>query len=115
MKYIFCLVLLLSSFSVSAADQYVNAKIERIETCNYSNLIFVFLKDATGTVPSSSDGCSNDVSLPHVRIYSTQNSSAMNDALLSLSLTAFAAGKVVRVRYDDSGSNNYVRSIAVLD
>ena len=94
-----------SMFSTIAfADvQYFNGKVERIESCvSAGGITAIFFKDIVGTVPTSLDGCSNDISLPYVRInHTTGQMSEFEKQMMSLALSAQATEREVRVRYDD--------------
>jgi hypothetical protein len=96
-----------------AAEQYVNATVSRIEVCDLGTgpLVTVLISATSGTTPSTTNGCSNDVSLPYVQLSSSDVE--VRKAQLSVAFTAHALGRVVRIRYDDVTANRVI-SIAIL-
>ncbi len=92
-----------SSVSAMAETKYLNGKIERIETCkNGGGAIFLFFSDITGTTPSASNGCSNDIVLPFIQLNSVNGElTGFEKVILSQALSAHATGASVRVRFDD--------------
>ena len=113
MKKIF-LFLLIASYSIAAsADiKYVDAKVERIETCKSGNTIYIFLKEITGTSPSSGNGCSNDAVYPYVKLNSENGViTELEKIMFSSALAAHASEKSLRIRFEDS--NNVLISIAI--
>ncbi len=93
--------------------KYFNGKVERVETCKSNGgTVFVYFKEIVGAAPVSTNGCSNDISLPYVRLNSnTGTLSDMEKSMLSTILTAQASERSLRVRYDDQSW--FVQSIAV--
>lgn len=112
-KTLLSLVLLMLSSHSFSETQYFNGKVERIEICksNGGN-VFVYFKDISGTAPTSTNGCSNDIAFPFVRINSTAGTlSDIEKSILSTVLAAQASERSLRVRYEDQ--DWYIESIAI--
>ena len=104
----------ISLVSVCKADQvYVDADIYRVEVCKATNpdALFIFLQNTAESTPTNSDGCSNDISLPYVRLEIGEANIA-NDAIISLAYTAYVSNKRVRIRYDNTDNQNKILAIA---
>ena len=112
MKILFTLGLLMASFSAFSAVQYFNGKIERIEVCKSNGGINLYFKDINGSTPAITNGCSNDIALPYVKLNDTIGSlTDFEKSILSTALTAQAAERSIRVRYDDQSM--LIQSIAI--
>ncbi len=111
------ILLLITVFTFSnfafSATQYFNGKIERVEVCKSNGgTVYIYFKEVDGTAPVSTNGCSNDVAFPYVRL--NNNVGTLTDfekATLSTALAAQAAEKSLRVRYDDQSM--FLESIAI--
>jgi hypothetical protein len=111
-KVLISVYILLFSAQAFSSEQYANANVLRIEACGLSShQVLVYLHEVSGTTPSAGNGCSNDITEPFVRIASDDYPAGLNNSLLSIALSAFATGKTVRIRYDDT--NNQAISIAI--
>lgn len=96
-----------------AETQYFNAKVERVEVCKSNGgSVFLYFRNIVGVAPIATNGCSNDVAFPYVRLNETSgNLSDFDKAILSTALSAQAADRDVRVRFDDQTFE--IESIAV--
>ncbi len=107
---LFSAALLIAQQSV-AAEKYVDAKLARVESCTIGGgLVFLFLKEASGAVPSVSNGCANDALFPYIRLTSDGTLTEIHKSMISIALMAYATEKEVRIRYDDE--INQIISIA---
>ena len=107
------LVFFLGISCVSYGEQkYFNGKVARIETCTQGGTVYLFVKEVTGTSPSSANGCSNDLSFPYVKLNSVDGEvSEVEKVIVSTALSAQASDRAIRVRFDDQ--NNQLISIAM--
>lgn len=106
-------ILLIISSNSFSATQYFNGKVERIEICksNGGN-VFIYFKDISGTAPMSTNGCSNDIALPFVRVNSSVGTlSDIEKSIVSTALAAQVSERSLRVRYEDQSW--YIESIAM--
>lgn len=103
---IFGLPVVLAPIFCSAETKYLNARIERIEACKSDGNVYVYVKDISGTTPLSSNGCSNDLNIPSVKLNTTAGSLTELEKLMSsIALAALASDRFVRVRFDDETKN----------
>ncbi|GAB6096170.1 hypothetical protein JCM14469_24230 [Desulfatiferula olefinivorans] len=107
------LIILTSSSSVFGQTQYFNGKIERIEVCKSNGgSVTLFFDVANGTAPAVTNGCSNDVAFPYVRVNHDKGIiSDFDRTIVSTALSAQMADRSLRVRYDDQSM--IVESLAV--
>ena len=112
LKKIITLFLFAVSPMCIAETKYIDAHIERVESCKSSGgAVLLFFRDVRGANPNTTNGCSNDQVLPYVRLNST--SGQLNDfekVMLSMALAAQTSESEVRVRFDDE--TNIMFSIA---
>ena len=112
-RILLAVVLIIFSSNSLSAVRYFNGKIERIEVCKSNGgTIYLYFKDINGTTPSITNGCSNDIALPYVRL--NNDIGVLSDfekTILSTALAAQASNKSLRVRYDDQSM--FLQSLAI--
>ena len=111
--FIFGIICLMVSGFAVAETKYLTGKIERIETCkNSGGVVYIYVKDISGTTPTASNGCSNDLVLPYLRLTSENGTvTEYEKIMLSIALTAQTAEKQVRIRFSDT--TNTLVSLAI--
>ncbi len=114
MKRILLLIAVFTFSNVAlSATQYFNGKIERVEVCTSNGgTVYIYFKNIVGTTPIATNGCSNDIAIPYVRLNNNIGSlTEFEKATLSTVLAAQAADRSLRVRYSDQSM--FLESIAV--
>lgn len=100
-KIVLLTLLMVFSNASYSAIKYFDGKIERIETCKSGSSVYVFIKDIVGTTPAASNGCSNDIRLPYVKLNNNESITELEKLMFSIALSAHATDKSIRVRFDD--------------